>query len=394
MSLWVVLAAMTLIAVAFALLPLVGRGGAASSRREHNLRVYRAQLEELRQEREQGLIGAEEAAAAELELKRRILAADADRAEGGPSVSRPLRAAALLAVLIGLPALSAGIYWRLGSPDLPARPLAERTAERGAPEEGRLPSAERLVAQLEERVERDPDDLEGWLRLGRAFELTARPARAAEAYRRALGLRDDLPGLHAAYAEAVTAAAGGVVTERAREAIERALALDPAEPRARFYRGLALAQRGERAAGLEVWVDLLGDTPADAPWRPALRQQVAALAEDLGRDPADLLAEPPPAARERAEAPRGPTREQREAAAEMSPEERQAMIRNMVEGLAARLEAHPDDVESWRRLARSWQVLGEREKAVEAYERLAALLPADSAERAEVEAVLEELGAD
>jgi cytochrome c-type biogenesis protein CcmH len=57
----------------------------------------------------------------------------------------------------------------------------------------------------------------------------------------------------------------------------------------------------------------------------------------------------------------------------MSPAERQAMIRGMVDRLAARLDANPDDAEGWQRLARAYAVLGETEKAEAAAARAAAL---------------------
>ena len=53
----------------------------------------------------------------------------------------------------------------------------------------------------------------------------------------------------------------------------------------------------------------------------------------------------------------------------MSPEDRQAMIRGMVERLAARLAEKPDDPEGWARLARAYDVLGETEKAQAARQR-------------------------
>jgi cytochrome c-type biogenesis protein CcmH len=59
----------------------------------------------------------------------------------------------------------------------------------------------------------------------------------------------------------------------------------------------------------------------------------------------------------------------------MTPEQRQAMIRSMVEGLAQRLETNPADIEGWRRLARAWGVLEETEKAREAWRRAAEVAP-------------------
>jgi cytochrome c-type biogenesis protein CcmH len=62
-------------------------------------------------------------------------------------------------------------------------------------------------------------------------------------------------------------------------------------------------------------------------------------------------------------------------AANMSPEDRQKMIRGMVEGLAARLKAKPDDVEGWLRLARAYGVLGEPERARDALAEAAKQAP-------------------
>lgn len=140
MSLWLMLGAMTAFAVALAVWPLLRRPGTLAARRDHDLRVYRAQLEELGRERDRGLLGEREAEAARLELERRMLAADAQPRERGgrPAASAGWRAAAALAIV--LPVLAAGLYWRLGSPDQPAAPFASRAEERrqlAAAEEGR-----------------------------------------------------------------------------------------------------------------------------------------------------------------------------------------------------------------------------------------------------------------
>jgi cytochrome c-type biogenesis protein CcmH len=66
-----------------------------------------------------------------------------------------------------------------------------------------------------------------------------------------------------------------------------------------------------------------------------------------------------------------------EAGESMAPEDRAAMIRDMVAGLAARLEEQPGDLEGWRRLGRSYQVLGEPQKAADAYRHVAEALPDD-----------------
>jgi cytochrome c-type biogenesis protein CcmH len=82
-----------------------------------------------------------------------------------------------------------------------------------------------------------------------------------------------------------------------------------------------------------------------------------------------------------------------QAARDMPPEDRDEMIRGMVEGLAARLAERPDDPEGWRMLGRSWAVLGEPEKSAEAYAEVARRLPADVSAQVDYAAALLALGA-
>jgi cytochrome c-type biogenesis protein CcmH len=84
------------------------------------------------------------------------------------------------------------------------------------------------------------------------------------------------------------------------------------------------------------------------------------------------------------------------AAQDMTPEERMGFIRQMVEGLAQRLEEKPDDLEGWLRLIRAYQVLGEPEKAAEALKKaepLAAGLPEEAPQRQALEAAKQALAA-
>ena len=359
---WPILAVMTALVLALVLLPLLRRSGAVAARREHDLSVYRAQLSELEREAERGLLGPEEARAARLEIERRMLAADAQGREeppGGPAGGR--RWAIALVLLLALPTLSAALYGRLGRPDLPAAPFASRTdgaapgAQARAGGEPGLPSVATMIERLETRVASDPDDLEGWIRLARAYELSEQPARAADAYGRAVALDDGNAELHAGLAEAEILAADGVVTEKAQGALERALDLDPGNPRARFYKGLSLSQRGERHAALELWAGLIEDTPADAPYLPMLQARVTALAEELGIDAGEVLREPAPAAL--AEGPSSPPATDPEA------------LRADVARLEAALERDAKDWQGWIRLARARAALDQPAEAAAALAR-------------------------
>ena len=185
------------------------------------------------------------------------------------------------------------------------------------------------------------------------------------ALRRAAALAEGDPEIAAMLGEAMVWAADGAVPADAVRVFEAVRAARPAHPSARFHLALAHAQAGRIRRAYDMWRALAAETPVDAPWRADLAAMIRQAAAALGE-----AGDPLPDA-----APSGPTAEERAAAAEMAPEERAAMIRAMVEGLAARLADAPDDLAGWRRLARSWRVLGEAALAARA-ELLAAVLEA------------------
>jgi cytochrome c-type biogenesis protein CcmH len=285
--------------------------------------------------------------------------------------------AAGLAIL--LPVLAVGTYQRLGDPNPPA-PRPAQAANAAVGELGSM--IERLAARLKEQ----PDDLDGWMLLGRSYLQSGRPADAVAAYTRALNLAPKDPDVQVAFGEALVFAADGIVTPPARSAFAQALTANPSQAGARYYLGLAEVQAGRKQQGYEAWLSLARDTPADAPWAALIKRQIAQLGAELGRDPAkdipqqlaaDAPAPSPASAQTVPSQPRGPTQEDMKAASEMKPEDRAAFIRSMVDGLAARLKEKPDDPDGWIRLARAYGVLGEKQKQRDAYAKLAELRPND-----------------
>jgi cytochrome c-type biogenesis protein CcmH len=74
------------------------------------------------------------------------------------------------------------------------------------------------------------------------------------------------------------------------------------------------------------------------------------------------------------------------------PHEAGAAIRSMVDGLAARLESSPRDVQGWTRLMRSRVVLGESEAAATAFRRALEVFKDDPAASGKIAAAANELG--
>ena len=376
MILFAVLGGMALIVVLSVLVPLLRPRAPPRPRAEHDIEIYRDQLAEVERDRARGLVTEDQFEASRAEIARRLLAADSAREEpsGGDAPHRRAILAVVLAAV--LPLAAGGLYFWQGAPLFSGQPVSGSAAVLPAPQSPLpdSPPAERdadmaaLVERLAERMEERPDDARGWRLLGRSLASLGRYSEAARAYGRAAALLPADADLRSLHGEALASAGGGTIAGEAERAFAAALQIDPGEPRARFYLGLAALQKGDPKAALMRWRALEAASPDDAEWLPMLRRRIASLAPG-GAAGAD--AGPPP------QAPRGPTREDIAAAQLMAPEERAEMIRGMVAQLALRLREEPDDAEGWARLARSYRVLGEAEKERDALAELARLRPDD-----------------
>ena len=381
LGLGVALIGLTCLALAILLVPLLLRRQTAASRESYNLAVYRDQLAEIDRDAARGLLSAEQAEAARAEIGRRILALQ----PGAPSPPMPPpqpspasggglgRGLVVAAVsVLAVPFAAWLLYARLGAPALPDQPFAARTTA-AKPTAGieHIDLGE-AVGKIAAHLKEHPEDLRGWLLLGRTELSLGHYAEAVDAYRHAADLSGHRADIMGDWGEAQVIAADGTVTPAAREAFEAALGDKESAPRSRYYLALAKSQQGDAKGALQGWVDLAADAPADAEWLPLVQQRIAEAASKLGVDPAGLKTSsgmPSPAA----------VAATAQATAGISQEERRAMILAMVGNLAARLEQQPDDVEGWARLGRSYMVLNEPQKARDAYAHAVKLKPDDAA---------------
>ena len=335
MILWLAMAGLTAAVMAALVWPMMRRTPEAASRAQFDAAVYRDQLAELERDAARGIIGPVEADAARNEVSRRILGTlggDSAKAEG-PAMA-PGRSALLASLLVPLVAIP--VYLWAGSPKLPDLPLQARLDN--AVESNDLDA---LVARVESHLAKSPGDVSGWQVLAPVYRRMERYGDAANAYARILSLGPPTADLFADYAEMQVYANQGLVTTAAVEPLREALKLDPRNPKARFFMALADKQAGKTAEAIAEWKALLADAPPDAGWRSLVQNEIAAIEK------------PAP----------GPTQEEMAAAQEMTPADRQTMIRGMVDGLEARLRSDGKDIDGWRRLINARMVLGERDKA-------------------------------
>ncbi len=374
MSLWFLLALMTVGAIFAVLWPLGRRTPVKREGRESA--VYQDQLAEIDRDIAGGLIGETEAAAARVEISRRLLAAaDTEQARTVSSSLRMRRAVALVA-LVGVPVLAGALYLHLGSPAMPDFPLASRTR---APAAGQ--SLEQLVAQVQSHLEKHPTDGRGWTVLAPVLGRLGRFEEAAQAFRNAIRYDGDSAARRAGLGEALAGAANGVVTAEAKAEFERAVALDADEPKARYFLGLAAEQDGRPKDAAALWQDLLSKAPPDAPWRPVLEAALARVGVTAPTSPDG--AKMPSLSNDTIASAQG-----------MSESDRGAMIRGMVDRLAARLKQNGDDVEGWLRLARAYMVLNEPDNARAARDDARRALAASEGDLRKLNEGLKALGID
>lgn len=292
MTFWFVIAAMAAAAAAILLYPFVKKTRAAPARLDFDLAVYKDQLDEIARDAERGTLRPQEAAAARLEIERRILNADSGRAAPAASrAGRAARAGVVAAAVLG-PLLAVALYLDQGAPGMPDYPFAERKAAQGRAPQIDMAKIAGMVEKLADRMQKEPGNLKGWTMLGRSYVMLQRYDDGAAAFAHAATLDPKDATLPSSEGEALVFASGGIVTPKARDAFEAALAIDPKEPQARFYLGLASMQAGEPRAALAAWEALAADGPKDAPWLPPLQKQIAKLKEALGNAAKDAPAKP------------------------------------------------------------------------------------------------------
>lgn len=231
-----------------------------------------------------------------------------------------LAAAALFIVGVG-----GGTYYLLGRPHLAQREASGLNTR----------EVNGLIPFLIQRVRQYPGDARAWRYLGEAYMAAKDPRDAAKSFAKVIeltGLGDAT--IDAAYGEALVMLASGAVPPEAEKAFAAALSADPTSAPARFYLGLAKAERKDNAGAIEMWQSLLADIPVTSPLHQILVDRIAILtSQSVGQ----------------AGRPGGPPNP-----------------RAMVDMLAARLKADPNDALGWVRLMRAYTVLGETEKAKQA----------------------------
>ena len=236
-------------ALAWVLWPLLRPSNRTSiDRRGANLAVYKDQFADLDADLARGSISQEQYTEAKAELERRML----DEARAEKTVQAPAPAARFKTALVlaaAIPIIAGLLYARLGAPDA-FSPLAT------APQDQHQLSGaqvEEMTAKLAARLEKEPDNVDGWVILARTYYTQRKFAEAAQAYEKLTKLLPGEAALFADYADALAMAQGRNITGKPMELVKQALAIDPNQWKALAMAGTEAFDRKDYKGAVEYW---------------------------------------------------------------------------------------------------------------------------------------------
>ena len=251
--------------------------------------------------------------------------------------------------------------------------LRGASPEKNAAPPPAMPAANQppTLESLQERTRAEPANVGAWLALAQAQFDAGDYKGAVGTYEHGTQLAPQRADIWSALGEARTSATSDPMPQDALAAFRKAVAINPKEPRARYFLAVARDLAKDHQGAIDDWLALLRDTPPGAPWENDLRRTI----EQVGRinhiDVTKQLAAAtrqtthplvPDASIAGAAIP-GPSPDQMRAAASLTADQQNAMIQGMVGKLEAKLQANPANVEGWIMLMRSRMTLGEPAKA-------------------------------
>lgn len=271
---WVASALAVVLALALLFRPfLLKSTGGGISRRQLNAAIYRDQLVRLEKDRADNMLAEADYAQARDELQRRVM--EDTRDEDAAAITRAPRKT-MVAVGLVLPVLAVGLYVLLGNPTAMLEPS-------GSQHKVSAGDMERLVAGLAQKLEKDPDNLQGWAMLARSYKMLGRNMEAELAFERAGAFLDNDAQLLAIYADLAATNANGNFAGKPTQLIQKALKVDPDNGMALWLAGTAAFRGQQHEAAIRIWERLMQQLDPASEDANMLRESIAAAYTALGK---------------------------------------------------------------------------------------------------------------
>ena len=288
-----VASAIALVAIALVwLLPtLLRKGGHAEplAADKTSLSILREQLDDLKQDLDNGTLSPQQYQEAREDLERRAL--EDGRSSGAATVSiSGGHLTTAVAIGIALPVCAALIYSQLGSPEAVVAPgMPADTAQGVSPEQ-----IAAMVKRLEARLEKEPQDATGWALLARSYVVMQRYTEAVAAYARAAALLPNNADVLADYADAVAMSKGRRLDDESIALLERALKIDPMQWKALALAGTAAFERKDYKSAISYWEKLQSRAEPGSEFARSVAATIQEARELGGIKPAAEIAKSPP----------------------------------------------------------------------------------------------------
>ncbi len=273
-----------IVALGFVLVPVLRArrpGVAVGSARDANRQIYADRLEELGRDLAEGTLTVDQHDHAVEDLERDLvetggLDSDPTLRVGGSS-GRFAAMATITFGVVAVPLASVGLYIAVGDTDAQHVTVAAQAEARAAPPLHDVDQFEGLAARLRDRLEREPEDVNGWMMLARTHVFLGQGERAVEAFGLAVehgGDRD--PDVLAEYADLLVDSTGQF-SGHPMELIHQALDLDPDHALALWLAGTAAFENADYAKARAYWEHLDQQLPEDSGLRQTIRTNLEQL---------------------------------------------------------------------------------------------------------------------
>ena len=245
-----------------------------ASQAKANAKVYRDQILDLDREHDSGHISDQEWQQSRDELSLRLLEDTAAVDDPAAKTEKPaIWTAVVLAV--ALPLGSMGMYMWVGQPEA-LNPLALKTPDQVDPKD-----LTKMAQTLAEKLQDKPDNLQGWVMLGRTYRTLENFDAALRAYDSALKLSDD-DDLKLERIEVIAMQRQGQFEGEPWNVIREVLQRDPQHFGALLTAGSASYAEGKLADALKYWEKARLPLEANNPDLPGLDSAIATVRDKMG----------------------------------------------------------------------------------------------------------------
>ena len=281
---WIIVAALIVAALAMLAPSLLrSRQRLSSDRNQQNVIIAQERLSELEADLANGVLSQVQFDQAKIELEQALLM-DLGDDDTGEQAPKSAGRAALVALVIAVPALTLSLYSHLGQPQLAS---AQQVAhENGIGPAGEMPSVEEMIDALVARLKENPEDAEGWFLLGRTYMVLKQYPKAVTAYETVYRLVGDEPGVMLALADALAMSQGGDMGGRVAELVRKAVQIAPDSATALWLGGMVEEQQGNYQQAIALWRKLQAMVTDDKESYDRVSQLIAAAESKAGIEPA------------------------------------------------------------------------------------------------------------